>query len=408
MEQTSIVYPESLAVDQKLEQTEDLAASDRGLTIVTGWRKSWIHLRLKGTLLKVLIRCYPNPIDWIRGLRYLIQLRRKVIGNHRVRKMIRVGKLYYMGLHAPGWNDSAYRKFIASELYHFKPHNQPRVRFNQLYQAITKKCPLQCEHCSAWDTLNMKDELGLEEYQQLIRDVEREGLSAVYFTGGEPMVKFELLQNLISGLAPDTRAWMSTSGFHFTSERAKLLKEAGLTGVFVSLDHYDEDKHNTFRNYKDAYSWALRAAKNALDAGLVVAFSVCLSEELSTEEELSKYRALARNTGVHFVQFFEPRAVGHYKNKDVELSREAIQRVEAFFLKMNFRKEHLDYPLISYHGYYQRRVGCFAAGKRVLYIDADGNINSCPFCQKSYGNALEGGLDEKVQQMSGAGCSTFS
>ena len=222
------------------------------------------------------------------------------------------------------------------------------------------------------------------------------------------MVKFILLHSLIAGLSPEIKAWMSTSGFQFTAERAKLLKQAGLTGVFVSLDHYKEEKHNAFRNHKNAYSWALKAARNALNANLVVAFSICLSDAMSPEEELIKYIRLAKDTGVHFVQFFEPRAVGHYKGKPVELSAKAIQRIEAFFLKLNFGKNHLDFPLISYHGYYQRRVGCFAAGKRVLYVDADGHVNACPFCQKSYGNLLEGGLDNKLKEMTKLGCASFS
>jgi MoaA/NifB/PqqE/SkfB family radical SAM enzyme len=207
-------------------------------------------------------------------------------------------------------------------------------------------------------------------------------------------------------MPPDIKAWVNTSGYRLTHDKALRLKEAGLTGVVISLDHFEEEKHNAFRNYREAYYWAMEAAKNALEEGLVVAFSVCLSEELSTEETLMEYMTLARNRGAHFVQFLEPMAVGHYAGKDVALSKEAKQRIEAFFLKMNFGKDHTDYPLIAYHGYYQRRVGCFSAGKKAIYIDADGHLNPCPFCLKSYGNLLEGGLEEKVRKMAGVGCNS--
>lgn len=408
MKRISLQYREPISADTKGIRAETSVQNTSDSQIVSGWKKSWIHLQLKYTLLKVLVRCYKNPLDWLRGLRYLVKLRRRFLGDHNVRKMINVGKLYYMGLNIPGWNDAAYRKFIASELYLFKPHEHPIARFNQLYLAITKKCPLQCEHCYAWDTLNSKDELGVCEYQHLIGEIEKQGVSQVHFSGGEPLVKIKLLETLIAGLSPDTKAWVDTSGFHMTPDKVKRLKHAGLTGVSISLDHYQEEKHNAFRYNPDAYYWALEGAKNALAADLVVAFSVCLSNDMSTEGALMKYMTLAKNTGIHFVQFLEPKAIGHYKNKSVELSKESTQNIEAFFLKMNFGKQHKDFPLISYHGYYQRRVGCLSAGKRAMYITADGHLNACPFCQKSYGNLLEGGLEEKVRKMSNSGCPSFA
>ena len=399
--------------DQISTNTRDLSLDKRsqepsGSKIISGWKKSWVHLQLRWTLFRVIVNCYRRPADWFRGLHYLVKLRRKFLGDHRVRKMIRVGKLYYMGMNIPGWNDAAYRKYIASELFLFKPHEQPTACVGQLYLAITNKCPLKCEHCYAWDTLNSKDTLGAEEYQHLIREVEKKGVSQIHFSGGEPLVKFKLLNTLISGLSPGTKAWINTSGYHLTQDKVARLKKAGLTGVSISLDHYREEKHNAFRNNPDAYYWALKGAKNALAEDLVVAFSVCLSEDLSSEEKLMDYMTLAKNTGVHFVQFLEPKAIGHYKNKDVELSKETVQNIEAFFLKMNFGKEHTDFPLISYHGYYQRRVGCLSAGKRSMYITAEGHLNACPFCQKSYGNLLEGGLDEKVNKMYNEGCTAFA
>ena len=374
--------------------------------LVNGLLKSWVHLRLKWTLLQVIYSCYKNPADWFGALRYLIRLRRSILGNFRVRKMVKINGLYYMGLYTPGWNDSTYRRFIASELYHYKAHKKPVNRFNQVFLAITKKCPLRCDHCSAWDTLNQRDELGLAEFTKILDQVSSQGATQIYFTGGEPLVRLKVLLPLIRQLPGHTKSWLSTSGFQFTAEKAKQLKDAGLTGVFVSLDHYKAEKHNSFRHYEHAYSWALRAAHNAREAGLVVAFSICLSNAICTKEELMKYMTLARESQVHFVQFFEPQAVGHYKDKAVSLSRQAMATAEAVYLEMNFGKKHLDYPIISYHGYYKRRVGCFGAGKRTLYIDADGNLNACPFCQKNYGNLLEGGLKEKVRSMAESGCPT--
>ena len=374
---------------------------------IHGIHKSIIHLRLKVTLLRVLISCYRNPADWIKGLRYLIRLRRKVLGNYRVKKMVRVESLYYMGLYSPGWNDATYRKFIASELMHYKRHKRATYRFNQVFLAVTKKCPLQCEHCYAWDTLNLKDTMDIRKFRNILADLMRVGTMQLYFTGGEPMVKFDLLLQMLSCLPPEMKSWVSTSGFKLSPEKAQRLKNVGLTGVFISLDHFLPEKHNAFRNYPQAFDCAMQGARNALDAGLVVTFSMCLSDEMCQKDNLTRYMDLAKKTGVHFVQFFEPKAVGHYRDMPVELSTDSIRIAEETFLKMNFGKHHLGYPIISYHGYYKRRIGCFGGGSRGIHIDADGNLNACPFCQKNYGNLFDGNFDIKIATMAKKGCPTL-
>jgi MoaA/NifB/PqqE/SkfB family radical SAM enzyme len=407
MREISIPEPRSFKRNITLEEKNVEVKSVKAPEIVSGWRKSWIRLKFKWTLLRILRRCYNNPLDWIRGLQYLAKRRRSILGNHRIRKLVEVDGLFYMDLYVPGWNDVANEQFIFSELIHFKTHHKKVNRFNQVFLSITKKCPMQCEHCSAWDTLNMKDPLGADEFGRIIKEVHQMGFSQLYFTGGEPMVKFHLLESLITQLPIEVKSWVATSGFQLTREKAQLLKKAGLTGVFISLDHYEKERHNTFRNHNTAYFWALEAARNALDADLLVTFSVCLNDDICRREELLKYMNLAKDCGVHFVQFLEPQSVGRFKNRNVSLSKESVSSAEALYLELNYGKDYLEYPLIHYLGYYHRRIGCFGGGKQVIYIDADGNLNACPFCQASKGNLLEGSIREKVNALAHKGCELF-
>ncbi len=375
--------------------------------MVTGWARFWVRLKFRASLLGVLRHCYRNPLDWFRGIVYLARRRRSILGKHRVRKMVKVNGLYYMDLYIPGWKDAALERFVATELSRFKPHRQEVNRINKVFLSVTKKCALQCEHCSAWDTLNMKDTLGADEFQKLLEELYGVGVSQIYFTGGEPLLKLPLLESLLSRMPEHVESWVATSGYQLTRDKAKRLKVAGLTGVLISLDHYEEARHNAFRNHKSAYSWALEATQNALDAGFVVAFSVCLNDDLCRREELLKYMDFARRCGVHFVQLLEPLAVGHYKDKQVSLAEASIASAEELYLEMNYGANYLEYPLIHYLGYYHRRVGCFAGGKQLIHIDADGHLNSCPFCLADYGNLLEGGLREKLDVMSAKGCTRF-
>jgi MoaA/NifB/PqqE/SkfB family radical SAM enzyme len=93
-----------------------------------------------------------------------------------------------------------------------------------------------------------------------------------------------------------------------------------------------------------------------------------------------EYAKLARQLNVAYIQLLEPKAVGHYADKDVFLSKDHLDMLNNFYRKLNFDPEYADFPIVVYHGYHQRTVGCFSAGNRMLYIDSEGYVNACPFC----------------------------
>jgi MoaA/NifB/PqqE/SkfB family radical SAM enzyme len=119
------------------------------------------------------------------------------------------------------------------------------------------------------------------------------------------------------------------------------------------------------------------------------------------------YANLAKNMGVSFIQILEPRAVGHYNGKDVLLDAGHEKILEAFYLKMNYQKRYRKFPIVCYHGYYQRKTGCFGSGNRSLYVDTDGNLHACPFCRTKMGSALSDDLDRDIELLKEAGCHEF-
>ena len=71
---------------------------------------------------------------------------------------------------------------------------------------------------------------------------------------------------------------------------------------------------------------------------------------------------------------------------------------------MNFGKMFNSYPIITYHGYYQKRHGCLSAGNKSIYIDTEGNINACPFCHEKTGNILDDRFDDHLIDLMAKGC----
>lgn len=221
------------------------------------------------------------------------------------------------------------------------------------------------------------------------------------------MVRFKDLITILKNTNPGTDFWIITSGFQLTEEKARQLKEAGLTGVMISMEHHLETEHNQFRGYDQAYSWATRAAVNAQKAGLVTALSLCATRSYTTAANLTAYLELAKDIGVTFVQLLEPRATGGYFGKDVALRPEQIELLEQFYINYNTLPEWSDYPIVSFVGYLQRRSGCLGGGDQYLYINTDGNVQVCPFCKGTAASALEFPPEDIMDLLANQSCQPF-
>jgi MoaA/NifB/PqqE/SkfB family radical SAM enzyme len=376
--------------------------------IVSGLRMKLIHIRLKVSLLRIAMTCYTNPLNWIRSLQYLVRLRKRFLGDNKLQKMVYSGGRYYMGLYTPGWNSNVYKQFIASQLNDFMPIKRGGAnRFNTIFLAITKKCALQCEHCFEWENLNKKEVVSEVELNEIVQKIQERGVSQIHLSGGEPLLKMDTLINVLNQANKSTDFWVLTSGFKLNDNNAKRLKKAGLTGVIISLDHFIPEMHNSFRQFNDAYYWVEEAVKNANNNDLVTALSLCATRTFISNENLMSYMELAKKLKVSFVQILEPKAVGHYADKDVLLSPDHLKILEDFFLSMNFHPDFKTYPIVTYHGYYQRRQGCFSAGIKGMYVDTDGDMNACPFCHKKTGNVLDGSFDKNLEVLKSEGCPSY-
>ena len=120
-----------------------------------------------------------------------------------------------------------------------------------------------------------------------------------------------------------------------------------------------------------------------------------------------KYVELAMKWGVSFIRILEPKEAGRYEGKEIGLSLDKITLLEEFFIDSGSPGKVPEYPLISYPGYYQRRIGCLGAGNRYLYIDSKGDIHACPFCQQSAGNAISDRIEDAVSVLKTIGCHDY-
>ena len=312
------------------------------------------------------------------------------MGDHSVKRLVKVNGKYSWHPNTPAWPSAAFNFFHENELNRIDNFRKIDGELNLLILSITKKCPLECEHCFEWPIMHQPEVLGLEDLKNIVNRYQEKGLGTLEISGGEPLSRFNDLIELIKFTKDSTEVWVLTSGFGLTLNKAQGLKGAGLTGITISLDHYEEAGHNLFRGNDKSFSWVMQAIENATLVGLTTCLSICVTRSFVTRENLMKYTTLAKKIGVCFVQILEPKATGKYADKDVLLTDAQISIIEEFHYNINSDKKFNDYPIIVYHGYHQRRMGCLGGGSRYLYIDSNGDIHPCPFCRKPIGNVLNG------------------
>jgi len=375
--------------------------------MVFGFKRRIIKLGISIDILKLALQVYLNPVVAVKVLNQVLNKRRRIHGNPKMLRYVRSGARYYWAVNLPGWPSEAFKSFIKGEFNKLKPFRAEKGQLQTMIFAITNRCPLKCEHCYEWNNLDSEELLSLESLKIILKKIQERGIFHVQLSGGEPLIRLNEMIALMKSAKPAIDFWILTSGFGLTYEKAVRMKRAGLVGTNISLDHWNENAHNEFRKNKKSYFWVREAVMNCRKVDLLVSLSLCATRSFVTEENLWKYIQLAKDWGAGFIRILEPRKVGRYANKNVRLKQKQLEILEDFYLKLNSDPKYFDYPIVMYPGYHQRKIGCFGAGNRYLYVDSNGDLHACPFCQQKVGNALNDSLDQAIQRMKKIGCHVF-
>ena len=377
--------------------------------ILTGHAKTFYLFKMWVNISFYSIIRYPNPIHLFKIVKRLLEHKKHYTVNNSYNKLSYVDGRVHFSLNNNGWPSNHFIRPIAIEAKEAIHKNVSHFEnLRMVLIAFTKKCPLFCEHCYEGPELNKKDTLSLEDHKKILKKLQKTGISLFHFGGGDPMSKVNELIELIDSAEKTADFWIYTSGFNFTEINALRLKQAGLTGVSISLDHHLPEYHNKFRRHTEAFNWVKLAAANALKVKLVITLSICVTREYCNTGNLFSYLELARELGASFIQLLEPRAVGNYAGKDVSLTSEHETILEHFFTEANTQTQYKLHPIVLYPAYFQRRSGCPGAGSKFLFIDTDGYMRSCPFCRNKKTHILDDDHEVSIQEMKNEGCGKYS
>jgi cyclic pyranopterin phosphate synthase len=131
--------------------------------------------------------------------------------------------------------------------------------------SVTQRCNLQCVYCHAEGERSPESEIPLEDIRDILRVAATLGIRSVKFTGGEPLVREDILE-IVRAVPEGLESSMTTNAI-LLEGYARDIKEAGLSRINVSLDSLDPACYREITGH-DRLPDVLAGIDAALEAGL--------------------------------------------------------------------------------------------------------------------------------------------
>ncbi len=301
----------------------------------------------------------------------------------------KVGGKLILHSHLPPVNSKAFTRFVNEQL--LGRSTGP----SHAQVGLTNACPQHCNCCYSQHRTGRA--MDTETIIKTIGDLKRLGVFWLGFTGGEPLMNKDIVR-ITESAGDDCAVKLFTTGCGVTKGLAAGLQGAGLYSVSVSLDHWQEAVHDRGRNYQGAYQAARRAIDTFLELGTVhVGVSSVLTREMINSGQAGDFLGFLEGLGIHEAWLSEAKP-----SAPTSWNREAVitegERLKLVNLQDRYNREGK--VTVNYLGHFEGRehFGC-NAGRKMVYVDASGEVGPCVFTPMTFGNLRERPLAEIVQEM---------
>ncbi|MEM7481464.1 MAG: radical SAM protein [Acidobacteriota bacterium] len=264
---------------------------------------------------------------------------------------------------------------------------------------LTERCNLACAHCyiaaGPWQATT--EDLTFDEVRRISDEILAFNPSPMFIlSGGEPLLRDDLEDIAAHATAGGATVVVGTNGTMLTAERIASLKDAGVTGVAVSIDSLEARYHNRFRHGDGALESTFEAVERLREARLDFVIQTTLTS--GNRHELKPLVAWAADRGaVCFNLYFlvetgrgeGMRSLAPAENEGVledlvRLQREYRGRMMVRSkcqpqIMRHVYEDDPDSPLL----HYATRCPC---GVQYCRIMPDGKVTPCPYMPRTAGD----------------------
>ena len=290
---------------------------------------------------------------------------------------------------------------------------------------LTYRCNLACEHCYLdagakskrkleTEEFSDRSELGTEECFRVIDQIaETAPESVTILTGGEPLLRRDILEIIRYGKEKNLWIVVGTNGVLITETLAETLIKEGVRGMALSLDSLTPENHDSFRLVKGAWQNTVDGAKILAKADLPFIVQTTVGKhnlaELEAIADFVHEELGARVWNLYFlVQTGRGAFVSDLTQEEYEQTLVTLWELQKkFFSKMMvnakcaphyarflFERDR-ESPFLK--SFSQGAGGC-PAGTHYMGIRPNGDMGPCPYLPKFAGNLRESSFQEIWQE----------
>lgn len=254
--------------------------------------------------------------------------------------------------------------------------------------STTNMCPYSCAFCSTDAKRKTDSDLDEELVKKTISQIEDLGVPFIILHGGEPMFRYDRFLRLVRHAKNETCLWMFTTGYGVTAENARELKENGLFGVWVSLDHYTPEPHNSARGHSQAFENACNAVGHFKNAGVYTCLSLVPPDDLIEPGGFKKYYDFAKELGVAEIRVMEKKPSGREACRGVVPHSPVLAQLQRDLYHDPAYREHPPLSGLSTWLEKDAALGCQCRFE-YMFITSQGDVQPCEVSEISFGNIKE-------------------
>ena len=275
----------------------------------------------------------------------------------------------------------AYRKLIN---YLKAEERGDQLAMSLIDLTLSFKCNFRCLHCSTRAFRpgpESKRQMTLDQIKRVADQADEAGVFVINLIGGEPLVWDDLDKAFEAIDVSRFHISMTTNGWFLTPEVAQKLAALGVDKIGVSIDSGFPEEHDLFREKEGSFDRAIKAVKNAKDAGIRVIISTVVTHKSIYTPGFKRLLDISVEMDVGLDLQCATVSGGWRRKTDI-----LIDADDAVYLK-NLRKK---YPLLrrDLWSALGSDGGCPAL-KRSVYIIPSGEVLPCLFIHISLGNVFK-------------------
>jgi pyrroloquinoline quinone biosynthesis protein E len=249
-----------------------------------------------------------------------------------------------------------------------------------LLAELTHRCPLRCPYCSnPLDLARSSDELDTATWSRVFDEAAELGVLQVHLSGGEPLVRRDLVELVAAAAASGLYINLITSGIRLDADRLARLVEAGLEHVQLSLQDSEPASGDRIAGLAGAQQAKHRVAELVREAGLPLTVNAVVHRR--NLEHLEEIIDLALSLGADRLEIAHVQYYGWALANRAALlpGRQQLDTATATIEAARARlagRLIIDYVLPDYHAH--RPKACMGGwARRFLNITPSGRVLPC-------------------------------